>query len=130
MLQLSIYRYFCRKIAQWYILQLYIANPKYLNIEIIKKGRASYINQDSLNKVLKFKGENPNTRAILLKHTCLKKYGVENPQQCEEIKEKTNKTIKEKYGVENISQLQEIKDWKATMFISKQELMNMEKKLN
>lgn len=61
---------------------------EYLNIEIIKKGRASYINQDSLNKVLKFKGENPNTRAILLKHTCLKKYGVENPQQCEEIKEK------------------------------------------
>ena len=85
---------------------------EYLNIEIIKKGRASYINQDSLNKVLKFKGENPNTRAILLKHTCLKKYGVENPQQCEEIKEKTNKTIKEKYGVENISQLQEIKDKK------------------
>ena len=42
----------------------------------------------------------------------MKKYGVENPQQCEEIKEKTNKTIKEKYGVENISQLQEIKDKK------------------
>ena len=86
---------------------------EYLNIEIIKKGKASYITQESLNKVLKFKEENQNTRAILQKYTCMKKYGVENPHQCKEIKDKTSKTIKEKYGVENISQLQEIKNKKT-----------------
>ena len=86
---------------------------EYLNIEIIKKGKASYITQESLDKVLKFKEENPNTRVILQKYTCMKKYGVENPQQCKEIKDKTNKTIKEKYGVENISQSKKIKDKKA-----------------
>ena len=85
---------------------------EYLNIEIIKKGKASYVTQESLDKVLKFKEENPNTRAILQKYTCMKKYGVENPQQCKEIKDKTNKTIKEKYGVENISQSKKIKDKK------------------
>lgn len=60
---------------------------EYLNIEIIKKGKASYVTQESLDKVLKFKEENPNTRAILQKYTCMKKYGVENPQQCKEIKD-------------------------------------------
>ena len=43
---------------------------EYLNIEIIKKGKASYITQESLDKVLKFKEENQNTRAILQKYTC------------------------------------------------------------
>ena len=86
---------------------------EYLNIEIIKKGKASYITQKSLDKVLKFKEENPNTRVILQKYTFMKKYGVENPQQLKEIKDKTNKTIKEKYGVENISQSKKIKDKKA-----------------
>lgn len=85
---------------------------EYLKIDIIKKGRASYISQESLNKVLKFKEENPNTRVILQKYTCIKKYGVENPQQCKEIKDKTNKTIKEKYGVDNISQSKKIKEKK------------------
>lgn len=86
---------------------------EYLNVEIIKKGKASYITQESLDKVLKFKEENPNTRVILQKYTCMKRYGVENPQQCKEIKDKTNKTIKEKYGVENVSQSKKIKDKKA-----------------
>ena len=54
---------------------------EYLNIEIIKKGKASYVTQESLDKVLKFKEENPNTCAILQKYTCMKKYGVENPQK-------------------------------------------------
>ena len=85
---------------------------EYLNIEIIKKGKASYITQESLDEVLKFKEENPNTRVILQKYTFIKKYGVENPQQLKEIKDKTNKTIKEKYDVENISQLNSIKEKK------------------
>lgn len=86
---------------------------EYLNIEIIKKGKASYITQKSLDKILKFKEENPNTRVLLQKYTFMKKYGVENPQQLKEINDKKNKTVKEKYGVENISQLQKIKNKKT-----------------
>ena len=94
-------------------LKIYPILLEYLNIEIIKKGKSSYITQESLNKVLKFKDENPNSKVLLQKYTFMKKYGVENPQQLKEIKNKTNKTIKEKYGVNNISQSQEIKDKKT-----------------
>ena len=93
-------------------LKIYPILLEYLEIEIIKKGKSSYITQESLDKVLKFKKENPNTRVILQKYTFMKKYGVENPQQLKEIKDKTNNTIKEKYNVENISQLEEIKNKK------------------
>ena len=61
------------------------------------------------------------------KNTCLEKYGVENPSQLEEIKERkketlfnnydtynvfdiSNETIKEKYGVDNVFQSEEIKE--------------------
>ena len=94
-------------------LKIYPILLEYLEIEIIKKGKSSYITQESLDKVLKFKKENPNTRVILQKYTFMKKYGVENPQQLKEIKDKTNNTIKEKYNVENISQLEEIKNKKT-----------------
>lgn len=94
-------------------MKIYPVLLEYLEIGIIKRDKGSYINQESLNKVLKFKEENPNTRTILQKYTCMKKYGVENPQQCKEIKDKTNKTIKEKYGVNNISRSQKIKDKKS-----------------
>lgn len=94
-------------------MKIYPVLLEYLDVEIIKRDRGSYINQESLNKVLKFKKENSNTRTILQKYTCMKKYGVENPQQCKEIKDKTNKTIKEKYGVNNVSQSQKIKDKKS-----------------
>lgn len=94
-------------------MKIYSVLLEYLEIEIIKRGRGSYITQKSLNKVLKFKEENPNTRVILQKYTYMNKYGVENPQQCKEIKDKTNKTIKEKYGVDNVSQSQKIKDKKS-----------------
>lgn len=94
-------------------LKIYPILLEYLDIEIIKKGKASYITQESLDKVLKFKEENPNTRVILQKYTFMKKYGVENPQQLKEIKDKTNQTVKEKYGVDNISQLNSIKEKKS-----------------
>jgi glucan-binding YG repeat protein len=42
------------------------------------------------------------------KATCLEKYGVENPFQSEEVKEKIKATCLEKYGVENPSQNSEI----------------------
>jgi hypothetical protein len=48
-----------------------------------------------------------NTKA---KQTCLKKYGVENPNKSEDIKGKIKKTCLEKYGVEYISQAEEIKE--------------------
>ena len=35
------------------------------------------------------------------KQTCLKKYGVENPKQCNEIHIKSKQTCLKKYGVEN-----------------------------
>lgn len=44
------------------------------------------------------------------KQTCLKKYGVDNPQQCNKIKERTKQTCLKKYGVEHPAQCDEIKE--------------------
>lgn len=44
------------------------------------------------------------------KSTCIKKYGVENPQKSEEVKDKTKRTCLEKYGVENVFMNDEIKN--------------------
>ncbi len=65
-----------------------------------------------------------------IKQTCLEKYGVENPSQLQEVKDKKEKNISnssfkfkqtclEKYGVENPSQLQEVKDKKEKIFQEK-----------
>jgi len=94
-------------------MKVYPTLLEYLGIETVKKGRATYITQESLDKALKFKEENPNTRVLLQKFAFMKKYGVENPQQAKEIREKTLSTVKERYGVENTSQSQEVKDKKA-----------------
>ena len=45
-----------------------------------------------------------------LRKSCLEKYGVENPSQSEEIKEKKKRTTIEHYGVENPFQSEEIKE--------------------
>jgi hypothetical protein len=47
---------------------------------------------------------------INIKKTNLNKYGVENPFQCEEIKEKIKVTNLEKYGVENPTYSKEIRE--------------------
>ena len=44
------------------------------------------------------------------KRTCLKKYGVPNPQQNDKIKEKSKQTCLEKYGVERPAQCNKIKE--------------------
>lgn len=46
------------------------------------------------------------------KDTWIKKYGVENPQQVKEIKERTNRTVQKIYGVANVSQAKIIKEKK------------------
>ena len=49
-------------------------------------------------------------KKLLTKQSCLKKYGVENISQSQEIRNKVKQTCLEKYGVENISQSQEIRN--------------------
>ena len=52
-----------------------------------------------------------------LKQTCLKKYGVEHPLQSQEVKDKSKQTCLEKYGVEYSLQAQEVKDKSKEYFI-------------
>ena len=74
-------------------MKVYPTLLEYLGIETVKKGRATYITQESLDKALKFKEENPNTRVLLQKFAFMKKYGVENPQQAKEIREKARNSF-------------------------------------
>lgn len=53
-----------------------------------------------------------NCKYLKIKETNLNKFGVENPFQSKEIKEKIKDTMIEKYGVENISQSNIIKEQK------------------
>ena len=48
-------------------------------------------------------------REVKFRKTCVEKYGVENPLQSEEIRQKMKETCVEKYGVENPFQSEEIK---------------------
>ena len=51
-----------------------------------------------------------NTRQEKKKQTCLEKYGVENPQQLQEVKDKCKQTCLEKYGIEYPQQSQKIRE--------------------
>jgi len=44
-----------------------------------------------------------------MQQTCLKRYGVENPSQVEEVRQKAKETCLKKYGVEYATQLPEIR---------------------
>ena len=46
------------------------------------------------------------------KNTCKKRFKVEYPAQCQEIKDKTKATCQERFGVDNPSKSQEVKDKK------------------
>ena len=85
---------------------------EYLNIQGTKTENLVYFSESDKNKVENFLREHPSTRVFFQQQTFLKKYGVANPQQCKEIKEKTNQTVKEKYGVDNLSQSTKIKERK------------------
>ena len=53
-----------------------------------------------------------NTRQEKIKQTCIEKYGVEYPQQSQEVRDKSKQTCFNNYGVEYPSQSQEIKNKK------------------
>ena len=58
-----------------------------------------------------------NTRQEKIKQTCIEKYGVEYPQQSQEVRDKSKQTCFNNYGVENPSQSQEVRDkFKQTCF--------------
>ena len=64
------------------------------------------------------------------RETCLKKYGVENISQLENIKEKKKKTFVENYGVDNIWKTEEYKQftrdrWNSYSDEEKTKLLNM-----
>lgn len=70
-----------------------------------KKGYREYCSTKCANL-------DPKTKAKLEKYY-MNKYGVKNPMQSKEIKDKYKQTCKSKYGVENVSQVKEIKDKKS-----------------
>lgn len=49
-------------------------------------------------------------KSIKSKATCIQKYGVENPMQCKEIKNKAKQTNLDKYGVESPMQTKEVQE--------------------
>jgi hypothetical protein len=51
-----------------------------------------------------------NKRYEKVKKTCIERYGVDNPQQSQKVKDKSKQTCIEKYGVKNPSQSQEVRD--------------------
>lgn len=53
------------------------------------------------------------------KKTCLKKYGVENPSQSEEIKEKKRQTFLKNYGVDNIRKYKPFYDYVEKVIFEK-----------
>ena len=62
---------------------------------------------------------------IKRKETCLKKWGVENPMQVEEVKEKLKTTLLENYGVEHYSKTEEYKEKYKQTCIDKWQVENI-----
>ena len=54
----------------------------------------------STKDIKKISCNNKNCSNIKIKEVCLYKYGVENPFQLEDVKNKSKKTLNEKYGVD------------------------------
>ena len=51
-----------------------------------------------------------NCKIVKFKNTSLKRYGVDNPMRCDEVKENLKKSLEEKYGTYKISSLPEIRE--------------------
>ena len=51
-----------------------------------------------------------NKRYEKVKQTCIEKYGVENPLQSQEVKDRSKQTCMERYGVPYSLQSQEVRD--------------------
>ena len=61
------------------------------------------------------------------KRNCLEKYGIENPQQLQSVKDKKTKTCLERYGVETPLQFQEYKDKKIKTCLQRYGVENPQK---
>jgi endogenous inhibitor of DNA gyrase (YacG/DUF329 family) len=89
----------------FYIMNDLTTNPK------CKTCGKEFILTNELREYCSSKCSNSNTsKKSKSIDTNLKKYGVENPAQCKEIKEKIKETNLKKYGVESYSNTQEFKD--------------------
>lgn len=51
-----------------------------------------------------------NCKIVKSRDTSLKRYGVDNPMRCEEVKDNLKKSLEEKYGTYKISSLPEIRE--------------------
>jgi hypothetical protein len=76
------------------------------NCEIEKEIRYSTYNLYTNNLKIDYLCNKCNKKRA--KETFLKKYGVDNPQKCESVKNKTKETCLEKYGVDNPSKNESI----------------------
>ncbi len=90
------------------------------NLEKVKATNLKKYGEDNFAKTTEFKKRHSDLwvaksqeekEAIVKKTqtTNIEKYGVVNPMQHKEVKDKANKTIKERYGVENVSYIPEVK---------------------
>lgn len=68
----------------------------------IQQGYRNYCSHECFSK---------DPKSVLRREeTCIKKYGVKNPSQSDDIKDKRKQTTMERYGVENVFESQEIKN--------------------
>ena len=72
----------------------------------IEKNGICWYEKSVFNNVKKFFAENPNSAKIFYKDTVMRKYGVENISQSEEIKEKKRNTSIKNFGVDNHTKLE------------------------
>ena len=85
---------------------------EYLRITPCKiDNNCDWYEKSTLNKVKQFYNEHFNAQSFLYKDTVMRKYGVGNVSQSEEIKEKKKKSWLKNYGVENYIQSNEAKEY-------------------
>ena len=81
---------------------------EYLKLTPIKieQNGTTWYEKSVFDEVKKFFDENPNSTEIFYKDTVMRKYGVENVSQSEEIKEKKRNTSIKNFGVDNHAKLE------------------------
>ena len=85
---------------------------EYLRITPCKiDNNRDWYEKSTLDKVKQFYNEHFNAQSFLYKDTVMRKYGVGNVSQSEEIKEKKRKSWLKNYGVENYMQSNEAKEY-------------------
>ena len=81
---------------------------EYLKLTPIKieQNGTTWYEKSVFDEIKKFFDENPNSAKIFYKDTVMRKYGVENVSQSEEIKEKKRNTSIKNFGVDNHTKLE------------------------